>query len=151
MKTRSIAILLLLLLPLLLTSCLGQIEDTNGEDTALCTLTDEQILAEHPSISTVGSVASRVNDKQTLRVNKLSGVYVFDSFLLQNEDLSLTVSTTLHEGNLRIVLLCDGVYVQDVPIGEDQTVSIANANGRYQVRLAGESAKLDATVTLNAA
>ena len=148
MKIRLLSLLLgvLLLVPCL-TSCVGQIEDTNGEDTALTTVTDADITAKKPSYNAVGMVRSQLDGKQTTRVNSLSGVYEFNAYTADGGTLTVTLSTTLHEGNLRAVLLHEGTYVQDIPIGEAQTVSIANATGKYQVRLAGESAKVDATLS----
>ena len=143
-RTLPCLLLILLLLPLFLTSCGAHVKDTNGEDTALCELTDERILAKAPSHVATAAVSSSFDQKQTLRVNKLSGVYAFPSHLATDSTLTVTLTTTLYEGNLRAVLLCDGEYVQDIPVGEAQTVTVKGANGRYQVRLAAESAKLDA-------
>ena len=142
------ALCILLLLPLLLTAC-RQIEDTNGpDDISLCTLTEEEILDKSPSYSAVSSITSTQNGKRTLRIKKLSGVYALDSHLASGNTLTITLSTTLHEGNLRIVVLCDGNYVADMPVGQNETLTLQNADGhRYQVRLAAESAKLDATLT----
>ena len=51
-KIRRIIIIISLLLVLLaafaLTGCAEHIEDTNGADTAICTITKEQIEAEKP-------------------------------------------------------------------------------------------------------
>lgn len=148
MKARILSLLLctLFLLPCLV-SCVGQIEDTNGADTALTTVTDEDIQKKNPSHNAVGMVRSELDGKQSLRASKLSGVYAFNSYTANGGTLTVTLSTTLYEGNLRAVLLCEGVYVQDIPLGEAQTVRIETAAGKYQVRLAAESAKLDATLT----
>ena len=140
----------LLVLPSLV-SCVGQIEDTNGEDTTLCTLTDADITKKKPSHNAVGMVRSTLDGTQTLRVSQLSGVYEFDAYLATGEALSITLSTTLYEGNLRAVLLMDGVYLQDIPLGEAQRVTVKDATGRFQVRLAAESAKLDATLSFDTA
>ena len=152
MKTKLLAGLLCALsLAFCLTACVGQIEDTNSEDTSLCVVTDEDITEKKPSYSAVGMVRSQANGKQTVRVNQLSGVYEMDAYTAEGDTLTITLSTTLYEGNLRVVLLCDGTYLQDISVGEAQTVVIPNANGKYQIRLAAESAKLDATLTVTEA
>lgn len=152
MKAKLLACLLCVLsLALCLTACVGQIEDTNGEDTSLCVITDEEITEKNPSYYAVGMVRSQVNGKQSVRVNQISGVYELDAYTAEGGTLTLTLSTTLYEGNLRIVLLCDGTYLQDIPVGEAQAVVIPNANAKYQIRLAAESAKLDATLTVTEA
>jgi hypothetical protein len=143
---KELALCALLLLPCLL-GCSKQIEDTNGEDTALVSLTYEDILNKAVSHNAVGMVRSQLGGKQTLRVNKLSGVYAFNSHAADGGTLTVTLSTTLHAGNLRAVVMCEGEYVQDIPLGENQTVTVENASGKYQVRLGAESAKLDATLT----
>ena len=145
-KFRVPLLFLSLFLSLLLISCSTHIEDTNGDQTTLCSITDEDILTDSPTHTSVGSVRSSLNNKQTLRVNKLSGIYAFDAHLATDTTLTITLSTTLYEGNLRAVLLCDGEYVQDIDVNTEQSVTVSPANGRYQVRLAAESAKLDATL-----
>ena len=144
-KLLCLALCAILLLPCL-TACASQIEDTNGEDTTLCTLTQEDLLGDSVSHNAIGMVRSQLGDKQTLRANKLSGVYEFNSYVADGGTLTVTLSATLHAGNLRAVLLCEGEYVQDVPLGEEQAATVENATGKYQVRLGAESAKLDATL-----
>ncbi|MBE6703291.1 MAG: hypothetical protein E7585_07785 [Ruminococcaceae bacterium] len=149
MKTKALCLILcaLLLFPLLFTACGRHIEDTNGADTSLCALTEEELLSKTASYSSVGSLSSHVNGKQTLRVKKLSGVYAFNSYLAQSNSLTVTISTTLYAGNLRILLLCDGAHLADFTVNQAETLTLQNANGhRYEVRLAAESAKLDAEV-----
>ena len=73
------------------------------------------------------------------------------SLCTENEETSCIAYSLRLGSNLRAVLLHEGAYVQDLPIGEGQTVSIANATGKYQVRLAAESAKVDATLSFSEA
>lgn len=133
-----------ILTALLIVTLIGksQIEDTNGADPALCTLTDEDIFSKSTSSSSVGSVSTQINREYSYRVKKLSGVYEAVEFRASGDTLTIQISSTLTQGNLRIVLMCDGEYVQDIPVGQDQTITIPNPDGKYAIRLAAESAEL---------
>ena len=119
----------------------SHIEDTNGADTALVTLTDADILSNRTSSVATGSLSNTINRMTTLRVNKFSGVTDATSFTARGDKLTIHFSSTLEEGNFRVVLLCDGEYVMDLPIDGSKAVPIDNPDGRYTIRIAGESAK----------
>ncbi|MBQ8407286.1 MAG: hypothetical protein IJY39_00325 [Clostridia bacterium] len=142
MKNRLFAIITVVLLSaVLLTSC-THIEDTNGADTALCTLTEEDILASTNSSTRIGSVSSQVNNKYSLKVKKLSGVFDYTSLNLQAGQLLVIESDVVVEsGNLRIVIVCDGEYVADISVGTDQHIEVKiDRTDKYEIRIAGESA-----------
>lgn len=119
----------------------SHIEDSNGSDTALVTLTEADLLANRPRSVSTGSVSSNINQKLSLRINKFSGVTDVTSFTARGSRLTIHFSCALQEGNFRVLLLCEGNYVADLPVNGSDTVIIDNPNGRYSIRVAGESAK----------
>ncbi len=147
MKKICFLLSFVILLSVCTVSCnIGQIEDINGADTALATLTEEEILRNGTTYTNYGSVTSEKDGVLSFRVKKLSGVYRVVQFNISKEsNVQLNLSLTLTSGNLRAVLLCDGVLVQDIPQGSNQVIEIPNAKGSYEIRLAGESAALEFT------
>ena len=131
---------------LLCASCgFEHIEDTNGNDTSLCTLTQEDLLAEASSYISFGSMETRINDNYSYSVKKLSGVYRLIRFPAEGSSLTIETSAVLTQGNLRIVLLCDGEYVADIPLAENQSITIDDPSGTYSIVLGAESAELKFT------
>ena len=120
----------------------GHIEDRNGDNTDLCSITNDEIFANHISSTRFGFSFTSRNQGMQMRVKKLSGVCNAYKISAEGKQLTIHISTTLEQGNLRIVLMRNGVHIRDIPIGKDQTVTILNPKGEYVIRLAAESAKL---------
>ena len=74
-------------------------------------------------------------------------MYELETFTARGERLVIRTDAALTEGNLRILLLCDGEYVTDIPLGA-QTTAVENPDGRFELRLAAESAKMQMTYTI---
>ncbi len=146
MKQQIAASFAALLLAVSLTSCgsLSHIEDTNGEDPALCSL-EQQLTDKTPDCLCNMFFESNTNGNYTAHTGKLSGVRELCSFRVdEGETLCLQVTSTLESGNLRIYLYRDGEIVADLPLGEEQIVELAELEaGAYFVRVAGESAKFE--------
>lgn len=140
---KIISFICMLMCCFLISSCgASHIEDTNGEDISLCSLTEEEIFAESPSYLSFGSAMTQLNNNYSFKVSKLSGVYKLDKFSAKGGILVISANTVLEEGNLRIVLICEDEYVADIPVGENQSVTVDDPSGKYEIRLAAESAKL---------
>lgn len=131
-------------------SCaIGHIEDTNGENTSLCQLNEEDILGIN-SITEVFSFTTTVNNKTTYKVNKMSGVKTIKKLSrIEGEALVINSNIVLKDGNFRAVVVCNGEIACDIPIGENQTTRIENPNGSYEIRIAGESAGFEITMEFN--
>lgn len=133
---------------LLLASCdAGQIEDTNGDEITLCTLTEEEIFAKYNSHVSVGLVNRQLKNEYRFKAKRFSGVYKVGKFKAQGKTLTIKSDAELDAGNLRIVVLCDGEYLADIPVEKGQTLIFDHPKGEYEVRLAGESAKIDFSFT----
>ena len=140
---RIASLLILASCVLMLFSCgAGHIEDTNGEDISLCSLTDEEIFGKSTSSVASGTVSTQLNNKYTFKANRLSGVYEYVSFAKDRGAFIIKADTSVEEGNLRIVVLCDGKYVADIAVKTGESLRIENKlGGKYEIRFAAESAK----------
>lgn len=145
---KSVISVIVLLLCVVMSSCsLGQIEDTNGSDTSLCSITEEKIFSKSTSYISYGSLLTQKNNELQFQVKKLSGVYTLQKISAQGTRLNIRVSTNLEEGNLRIVLMGNGKYISDISLGTNQYVTVDNPDGKYEVRLAAESAKINISLS----
>lgn len=142
---KSFVFLLALVSLVALCSCFESlnIEDTNGEDTALCSITEEDILAGNVGSTTFGSSKRTINDETTYSVMKMSGVLTLDTFKVPSKDeyYVLTVTPRLKSGNLRVLLLGDGEYLVDFPLSETTTLFLNDPDMKYELVLAAESAE----------
>lgn len=150
---KYICICLLLVLCTGLVAC-GQLEDTNGEqDTSLATLTKEELLATFSGNSRIGAVQTKVGDSVRFKVQRLSGVLVLEDVRAteRTQKLTFTVDSTLQKGNACIYVRCgDKILGQFTPGQSDSLTLEQPAPGLYQLCVAGESAKLELSATIQA-
>lgn len=147
---KLIIFLLIATLSLTFSSCtLSHIEDTNGDNTSLCTLTEEDILGNN-SFTQLLSSKSTWDNSLTYKANKMSGVNAIKkSLYAQGNALVINSTITLSQGNLRVVVVCDGKIICDIPLGENQVTTIENPNGSYDIKVAGESAGFEISLEYN--
>ncbi len=131
---------MMIVLLLCLCSC-SQIEDTNGEDNyQLQTISDERIISGKGSTVKVGSVSTTINNKGTYKVKKFSGVETIFSIDGSNNRITLTIISEIKSGNFKIVLVNEKQIVKVFDLNCTQSVTIENATGRFDLKIAGESA-----------
>ncbi|MBR6776890.1 MAG: hypothetical protein IKM27_04000 [Clostridia bacterium] len=120
------------------------IEDTNGDDPSLCSLTEEDIVSGYPGSTTFGSSKSTSKSGTVFKAKKMSGVYTLDTFKPSSKDdvIVLAVTPELRSGNLRVVLLGNGELITDFPTGEASTIRLEDPECEYELVLAAESAEL---------
>ena len=143
MKKTSRFILLLILL-LTLTGCVEHIEDTNGADNfSLETITDQDILNGFPTIS-VRQSKVRKNNEYKYSVKKITGVEEVFKGSFKNENVAITINTSVEEGNARIVLVYKNQIIKQFMLNADnQVFSMINVDGEIKIIVAGESAKIN--------
>jgi maltose-binding protein MalE len=157
MKNKVLIMLLGLFMFVLMTGC-SQIEDTNGSETGLETITEAEILGGSFSSSSVMSKTSskRVlktlvgqyedldNDVYEMTVGKFSGISnIHVTQLSEGDSLTLDYETTQEAGNVRIVLVApNDQIIYDFKLNSSDSFSfVAEESGEYFVRIAGESFK----------
>lgn len=139
---KLLIIFLFLVIGIMLVACSHR-EDTNGEsDTSLTTLTEADIVNGASSLSS-GRTESKRNDRGEIKINKFSEVQVIDSINVRDASEMLTYKITHESGNLRVVLVKDGEVYSDLVIdGNDNSITLTES-GKYDLKIAGESAKFE--------
>ena len=141
----------------------SQIPDTNGDSKELCSINDEYIesvtdwydMIKHNSrkdTSDPSGVTGVFEDrdvcysKETMK--SLSGVYICNAYLASGNKVQYTINTTVHSGNLRIVITDENDKIlYDVPIDTTHYIELDTIKGQtYYVKLVGESANMEVIV-----
>ena len=129
-------------------SCVGHIKDTNGDDDfSLATLTEEQIIKNNSSVSSV-SVSKQWDGNLDLRTNKFSGVKELKKITLKYGMQKITTDVKVSSGNFRMVLISDGRIVYDFDINGTSSTTISG--GTYIIKIAGESAAFNLSLIIEA-
>lgn len=117
-------------------------EDTNGDDFALQTITEDNIIKQDlDSTGFVGNVSAQTG-KETFLGENFSGVKMIRSKSYSGEMLKIYANKVyVSEGNFRMVVVHDGEIVHEFKLNEpSQEFVLQNAYGRYDVVVAGEVA-----------
>jgi len=136
----------------------SKIEDTNGADNyALNTITQEDIVSDRISASILGinhryegeptgvSDTLRKYDYDTVHfaVSQFHGVQTLQATQPVEDDLLLTIDSTVEKGNCAIIIVVDGAYYCDVPLNQSTQLTVCGVKGKTViVKIAGESAKV---------
>jgi hypothetical protein len=142
---------------LALSGCAAHIEDTNGDDTSLATLTMEDLTAV--SVSARGAGTNIYSERRTITINtihqtiyydylemyggKTSGVKnIMATELKAGESLMIACESQVEVGNLAVILISpQKELLHEFPIGEyDEFITgPAPETGEYIVRIGTES------------
>ena len=141
--------ILLIILLFTLTGCGKHIEDTNGaEDFTLETITEEDILNGYP-VSSVKQSMERVGNEYKYSVKKMTGVEEIFKGSFQDEDIAITLNTSVESGNAQIVLVYKNIILKRFLLNEDnQVFSMIGVKGEIKILVAGESAKIKIDCTV---
>ena len=94
MKKVLVSILAFILCAVFCSCTAMNIEDANGEDTALCSITEEDILSGKLGSTLFGSSRVTLNDNTTYSVKKMSGVLILETIKSSNKDTVFTLTLT---------------------------------------------------------
>ena len=119
-------------------------EDKNGpDDFTLETITEEDILNGYSVVSVKQSLV-RKNNEYKYSVKKLSGVEEIFKGSFKDEDVAITLDTSVESGNAQIVLVYKGMILKRFLLNsENQVFSMTGLNGEIKILVAGESAKVN--------
>lgn len=166
---KKLAIFLLIIVCTLLCSCtiihgklFIEIKDKNGDDTSLAVLSKEDICADIPEsycfsfysssegIEEIGDWSYDISDEISISaITPFSGVEYAQATYGKSDTISFTVTSDLTEGNLSIVLIdLDNLsIIHEFDINTTETFELKNAlDGKYEIRVAGESAEFEMMV-----
>ena len=144
MKKKFIPLILVLL-----TGCgLGHIEDTNGDDTRVATISDEKILGVS-SHSSFMMISNRIQKKGvttgSVKSSKFSGVKEIESFNKTNITYDLTI--TIKSGNFEVVVVSDSLIKNRVTAGDNLNF-VVSSDSYQELKIVGESAEFELTYTI---
>lgn len=147
---RFFSLLVLITLSFILTGCMKQIEDTNGEDDfTIQTYTDDDITSGKSISMKVGSLTNTVNNTTTIKIKKFSGLEKLDTIKADNDTIEFNVESTVSSGNFRMVIIKEKEIIQDVIINTTDKITLTGCTGRYDLVMIGESAKINLKYTIN--
>lgn len=142
----------------------SHIPDTNGIDTNVVTISEEQITNSSVlSISTMaseGKKGGKTNvstverdcdyDIITLRSKKLSGVRRLQATQTECNTASFTVSSLLLEGNAQLFVYVNGEKYQEIPINQEVTFTLTDISSKLiLIKIAAESANIEIEISRN--
>ena len=138
--SKKILVILLFVILIFNISCVGHIDDINGEDDfSLAVITEEEIANKFSSIK-VTSTNYTSNNTTKINIKKMSGI---DSIIDYNKakGKTLKITFTVESGNALLAFVEDE-QIKKV-INPNTTVEyMIPSNSRYDLKLAGESCKV---------
>lgn len=140
-------------------------EDINGENKALAKITNEMIENTEYEYLVNGNKNSSKGEKSGVEgkysdydysyvkndIEKLSGIYISNTYLGNGYEIRYTISSNVKEGNFKIVITDDSNKIlYDVPIDQTVKISFVTELGKlYFVKYVGESAKVSVEIKRN--
>ena len=111
------------------------------QSTSIADLSEQEIINKNSS-SKMGYFSTTLNNKSTIKVKKFSGGETLKTFNSSKEQVQLTLSNTLSEGELRIVL-CDSekIIYEFETNKENQTYIIPASDSRVDLKVVGSKAQ----------
>lgn len=115
--------------------------EKNTETTSIADLSEQEIINKNSS-SSIGYFSTTSNNKSTIKVRRFSGAEILKTFNSSKDQIELTLSNTLSEGELRIIL-CDSekIIYEFETNKENQTYTIPASNSKVNLKVVGEKAK----------
>ena len=152
---KKVFLLICLLTVLLSASCSAfkTYEDTNGEDNySLQQISEDMLINDKGGVKIASISTSITKDGVTnikLSVGEFNGVDEIYAF--KKGSYVVTVNYKVNSGNTRLVIT-DGIdIIKDFKINEENQVFEFSCDGKYYLKLAGESCKYDLTVEIKKA
>ena len=138
------------------------IADTNGAESSLAVITEDEIINSSRKLtmlafsenfvgaqtSVTGDLAEYDYDTSSFAASAISGIRTMQATLTDRDTLTLTVSSSVEEGNMEIFILVDGEIYSKIPINDEISVTLEGIGGKtVVVRFGAESAKGRVSVT----
>ena len=143
-----------------------QIEDTNGEDTTLCVITDEMIeswtanydiykektvIKKDDKSGVKGKYAKFDGNAVHFKTKIFTVIFVLNSYLANDDSVTFRIDSKIVKGNARIVLTDEESRILcDIPVNQEYAFSYATEEGKiYYLKIVGESAECNVSVFRN--
>lgn len=136
---KAMLIFVLGVLICMISSCVNDIEDTNGDSTELCYYTEQDILNSKYKVSKIGSSLLQENNLYTYTVIKMNGIEKIKTLKAKNQSITIKVDFQIKYGNAKLVLCNDESIIYTFN-ANDQFV-INPSDGELKLVIACESCK----------
>lgn len=142
-------LLLVICFIFLLTSCkamsINEIEDKNGvDDYSLVQLTDDDVIKSTSSISII-SIYSNTNKGGSARIERFSGVKKLATLTKKDK---ITVDFEVTSGNAVLCIVSKSEILYYFEVNKENQEYLIDTNEKIYLKLAGESAKVKITYTI---
>jgi len=143
---KSSLVLLIVLLPMLIFAK-GTNSAKNPDKEYVDNLTEEEIVKGNRYTKS-SSVQKTSNNKTSLKVKRFSGIEEIFVFAPKNENVEITLSSTVEAGALRLVVCDKENVLYEFEVGEEnQTYKLPATKGRYILKAVGSNARYTVEVS----
>ena len=138
-----------ILLSFLLVGCksFSHIEDINGDDTKIATITEEEKIKNNGHISFMSIISSNSKDNEingSVKVDKFSGVKEIEK--IRKNLATYTFDIKINSGNFEVIVVSNNEIVYSSY--EDVNPIVIVSNDTQKLKIVGESADFELTYTI---
>ena len=138
-----------ILLSFLLVGCksFSHIEDINGDDTKIATITEEEKIKNNGHISFMSIMSSNSKDNEingSVKVDKFSGVKEIEK--IRKNLATYTFDIKINSGNFEVIIVSNNEIIYSSY--EDVNPVVIVSNDTQKLKIVGESANFELTYTI---
>ena len=138
-----------ILLSFLLVGCksFSHIEDINGDDTKIATITEEEKIKNNGHISFMSIISSNSKDNEingSVKVDKFSGVKEIEK--IRKNLATYTFDIKINSGNFEVIIVSNNEIIYSSY--EDVNPVVIVTNDTQKLKIVGESANFELTYTI---
>ena len=138
-----------ILLSFLLVGCksFSHIEDINGDDTKIATITEEEKIKNNSHISFMSIMSSNSKNNEingSVKIDKFSGVKEIEK--IRKEIVTYTFDIKINSGNFEVIVVSNNEIIYSSY--EDVNPVVIVTNDTQKLKIVGESANFELTYTI---
>ena len=140
---------MLVLLSFLLVGCksFSHIEDINGDDTKIATITEEEKIKNNSHISFMSIMSSNSKNNEingSVKIDKFSGVKEIEK--IRKEIVTYTFDIKINSGNFEVIVVSNNEIIYSSYDNVNPVVIVSNDT--QKLKIVGESANFELTYTI---
>lgn len=140
---------MLVLLSFLLVGCksFSHIEDINGDDTKIATITEEEKIKNNSHISFMSIMSSNSKNNEingSVKIDKFSGVKEIEK--IRKEIVTYTFEIKINSGNFEVIVVSNNEIIYSSYDNVNPVVIVSNDT--QKLKIVGESANFELTYTI---
>lgn len=138
-----------ILLSFLLVGCksFSHIEDINGDDTKIATITEEEKIKNNSHISFMSIMSSNSKNNEingSVKIDKFSGVKEIEK--IRKEIVTYTFDIKINSGNFEVIVVSNNEIIYSSYDNVNPVVIVSNDT--QKLKIVGESANFELTYTI---